>query len=232
MAYVFVSPEWFFGYDVALELIFAVVTLLVCFYAWKSFKLTGERNIRLFSLAFFFISLSYIVQSMLNFIIMEQFDDKVISIVHLQNVYLLNLFGIYVHAILFLIGLLLLTYIALKIYSFQTFVLLSMLVFTSLYFSPFKTFMLYLLSTVLLGFIVYYYLNNYWNNRKTTTLLVAVAMISLFVGYLFFIFAMDDSFYYVLGHILELAAYVMVLVNLLIISRFRGQKLKNGKKTG
>ena len=122
-------------------------------------------------------------------------------------------------------------YIALKIFSFQTFVLLNILVFTSLYFCPFKTYLLYLLSTVLLGFIVYYYLTNYWNNRKTTTLLVPVAMTLLFVGYLFFTLALDNAVYYVIGHVLELLAYVIVLINLLIILRFGRQKLKNGKKT-
>jgi len=227
---VFITPEWFFGYDVALELLFAVITLLVCFYAWKIYQVTGERNIRLFSLAFLFISLSYIIQSMLNFIMMEQLDEGLTELINLNSVYLLNLFGIYMHAILFLVGLLLLAYIALKIYSFRTFVLLSILVFSSLYFSLYKTFMLYLLSTVLLGFIVYYYLTNYWSNKKTTTLLSAIAMMLLFVAYLSFIFAMDDAPYYVLGHLLELSAYVLVLTNLLVILRLGKQKYKNGKK--
>jgi len=231
MAYVFTSPGWFFGYDVVLELLFAVVTLLVCFYAWKIYKVTGERNIRLFSLAFLFVSLSYIIQSILNFVILDKLDDDITTLINLNSVYLLNLFGIYMHAILFLIGMLLLAYIALRIYSFRTFILLSILVFSSLYFSPYKTFTLYLLSTVLLGFIVSYYLTNYWNNRKATTLLVAIAMMFLFVSYLFFIFAIDNATYYVVGHLLELSAYVLVLANLLVVLRFgRRQKLKNGKK--
>jgi hypothetical protein len=60
---------------------------------------------------------------------------------------------------------------------------------------------------------------------------VPVAMISLFVGYLFFTLALDDAVYFVLGHVLELLAYVIVLINLLIILRLGKQKLKNGKKT-
>ena len=231
MSNVFVTPQWFYGYDVALELIFAVITLLVCFYSWKIYKVTQERNIRLFSLAFFFISLSYIVQSILNFVIMDQLDDNVSTLINLNNVYLLNLFGIYTHSLLFLVGLLLLAYIALRIYSLPTFILMSILVFASLYFSPYKTFMLYLLSTVLLGFIVYYYLTNYWNNRKATTLLVLLAMVILFIAYMCFMFATDDSFYYILGHLLELTAYITVLVNLIIILRIGKQKFKNGKKT-
>jgi hypothetical protein len=185
---------------------------------------------RLFSFAFLFISLSYIVQTILNFIIMEQLDEGITALINLNSVYLLNLFGIYLHATLFLVGLLLLAYIALKIYSVRTFILLLILIFTTLYFSMYKTFMLYLLSTVLLGFILSYYLTNYWNNRKATTFLVAIAMILLFIGYLFFIFAIDSTAYYVLGHIFELSAYVLVLVNMLFILRLGKQKYKNGKK--
>jgi len=232
MSNIFVTPQWFYGYDVALELVFAVVTILVSFFAWKIFKVTGERNIRLFSLAFLFIALSYIVQSILNFVIMDRLDDNISTLINLQSVYLLNLFGIYMHSILFLIGILLLTYVALKIYSFQTFVLLFILVFTSLYFTIHKTFMLYLLSTILLGFIVYYYLTNYWENRKPTSLLVLSSMVSLFIAYLFFIFAMDDNMlYYIIGHILELTAYLLVFVTLWIILKLGKQKQKkNGKK--
>ncbi|MGV8172538.1 MAG: hypothetical protein ACP5OA_07655 [Candidatus Woesearchaeota archaeon] len=231
MPNIFACPEWFFGYDIALEVIFAIVTLIVSFYAWKIYKVTDERNIRLFSLAFLFISVSYMVQSLLNIIMLTQMEDEVCSLINLQSIYLLNLFGIYLHAILFLIGLLLLTYIALKIYSLQTFVLLFILVFTSLYVSPYKTLLLYILSTTLLGFISYYYIANYWNNRKSTTLLVAIAMVILFAGYMHFIFATDNQTYYVMGHVFELIAYILVLINLTIILRAGKQKLKNGKKT-
>ncbi len=230
MPNIFICPEWFFGYDIALEVIFAIVAMMVSFYAWKIFKITDERNIKLFSLAFFFISLSYIAQSALNVILLTQMEEEFCGLVNLQSIYLLNLFGIYVHAILFLIGLLLLTYIALKIYSLQTFILMFILVFTSLYFSPNKTFMLYVLSTTLLGFISYYYMANYWYNRKSTTLLVAVAMLILFVSYVHFMFGMENVLYYVMAHIFELIAYLLVLSNLVIILRAGKQRRKNGKK--
>jgi len=230
MGNIFITPQWFFGYDVVLELLFAVITLLVSYYAWKIYKVSEERNLRLFSMAFLFIALSYIIQSILNFVILERLDDDIAGMINIQSVYLLNLFGIYMHAILFLVGLLILTYVALKIYSLRTFVLLILLVFSALYFSPYKTFLLFFISTLLLGFIVYYYLTNYWNNRKATTLLVLIAMILLFIGYIHFIFATENSMYYVIGHFMELAAYILVLINLLIILRVGKHKHKNGKK--
>lgn len=234
MGNIFITPEWFFGYDIVLEILFAIITMFVSFYAWKIYKITEERNIRLFSLGFLFISLSYIIQSVLNFIILKQLEEEICGIVNLESVYLLNLFGIYFHSILFLIGLLLLTYVALKIYSLRTFILLFILVFVSLYFSSHKTFMLYLLSATLLGFIVYYHITNYLNNRKATTLLVTIAMMTLFAGYLYFMFAIDKPLYYVIGHVLELLAYLLVLGNLILILKAGNKKQrlkKNGQET-
>jgi hypothetical protein len=61
--------------------------------------------------------------------------------------------------------------------------------------------------------------------------LVAIAMLILFVGYLHFTFAIENPIYYVIGHGLELLAYILVLVNLTIILRAgRKQRCKNGKK--
>ncbi len=230
MGNIFVTPEWFFGYDIFLEMVFALVAFLVCFYAWKIYKLTQENHLRLFSWAFFFIGLSYIFQSVLNLIIVSKLDDDLSNIISLQSVYLLNLFGIYIHSILFLLGLLLLVYISLKIDNIRAFVLLLLIVFSTLYFSPYKTFTLYLLSSLLLAFTSYYYLITYWANRKSTTLMILLSMILLFISNMSFILATDKSLYYVIGHVLELIAYILVLVSLLMVLRMGKQKHKNGKK--
>jgi uncharacterized protein involved in response to NO len=230
MGNIFITPEWFFGYDIFLEVMFAIIALLVCFYGWKIYKITQENQLRLFSWAFLFIGLSYVVQSVLNFIILDDLDDVVIGAISLQSVYHLNLFGIYLHSILFLVGLLLLTYISLRVDNIKVFVLLILLVFTSLYFSPYKTFNLYLLSSILLLFTTYHYLRLFWDNRKGTTLMVLLAMFLLFIGNASFIFATDKASYYVVGHILELLAYTLVLANLLIILG-KGKKLVDIKKT-
>jgi hypothetical protein len=228
MGDIFITPQWFFGYDVILEVLFAVVTLLVCYYAYKVYKLSGQNHLRLFSWAFLFIGVSYIAQSILNFLILDSLDDDVSNLIKLQSVYHLNLFGIYFHTILFIIGLIILVYTAMKIDNVGVFVLLLGLIFPVLYFTPYKTFTLYLFSTVILGFIAYYYLKNYWNNRKPTSLIVSIAMIFLFFSYFQFIFATQNSIYYVIGHFMELAAYALILINLGIILRVGKQK--HGKK--
>jgi hypothetical protein len=240
MGYLFVAPQWFFGYDMVLELIFAIITLLVSIYAYKVYKLSEEQPLKLFATAFLFISLSYFVQSIINFVLLAGFDDDISIFMNFQNVYLVNLFGIYLHSILFLIGLSMLAYVTMKVERLGPFLMFLAVTLISLFFSPNKAFMLYLLSSVILLFTLYYYLNNYIRIRKVNTLLMLVAILFLLLGYIQFIFSIHDNFmdspaFYVLGHVFELVAYVLVLVNLmLVLSKAKGgrsSRIKNGKKT-
>ena len=67
MANLFLIPKWFFGYGVAFELIFAIITLAVALYSFKVYKLSNQNQPKLFGIAFLFFSISYFIQSILLF---------------------------------------------------------------------------------------------------------------------------------------------------------------------
>jgi hypothetical protein len=224
MAYMFVTPEWFFVYGIILEIFFAVITFFVSMYAYKIYKLTEERQLKIFSIAFLFIAVAYVVQAIMNILIYAKLDDDVANIVKLQAVYLFTLLGTYMHALLFITGLIILAYFTLKIKSVRTLILLIVLAILGVIFSTNKVFTFYVLASVLLLFTVIYYFNNYINNKKTNTLLVLIAMIFLFFATLHFMFAIQHEIYYVLGHILEFIGYLLILIDLILI-------LQHGKKT-
>ena len=217
MGHLFVTPEWFYMYSVILEVFFAIITLMVSYYAYKIYKLTEERQSKLFSLAFLFIAVSYIIQSSLNFIILNKMDSDLSMIINLKAVYLLNLFGTYAHALLFIIGLIILTYITLKVKNAKVLTLLLSIVILSVIFSANKIFLFYVISSVLLLHTVIYYFTNYINNKKVNTLIVLVAMIFLLFSTLHFMFAIQYEIYYVIGHVLEAIAYLLILSNLILI---------------
>ncbi|MGV8150198.1 MAG: hypothetical protein ACP5NV_00545 [Candidatus Woesearchaeota archaeon] len=223
MGYVFVSPNWFFVYSIILEIIFAIITLIVSFYAFKVYKLTDQRPAKLFSTAFVFIALSYTIQAMLNAIIWWKFDSQVVHMINLRDAALLNLFGLYAHALFFIIGLLILCYVTLKADSIKTLLLMVALVVGSIFFSTNKLFLFYVLSSIVLVFIILHYFVNYAKNRTPNTFLVLVAMIFLLFGTFHYLFAVEHEIYYVIGHVLEFIAYLLILTNLLVI-------LKHGKK--
>jgi len=223
MGYVFVSPNWFFNYSIILEVIFAVITLVVSYYAFKVFKLTDKKQAKLFSTAFVFICLSYVIQAMLNIIILWKIADRVVSMINLRDAALLNLFGLYAHALFFIIGIIILAYVNFKVDNIKIVWLIVALVVTSIFFTPNKLILFYMLSSILLMFIVVNYFLNYVRHKTPNTMLVLVAMIFLLFGALHYLFALDHEIYYVIGHILEFFAYSMILINLYLI-------LNHGKK--
>ncbi|GIU69490.1 MAG: hypothetical protein KatS3mg002_0726 [Candidatus Woesearchaeota archaeon] len=223
MGYVFISPKWFLNYSIILEIIFAVITLIVSYYAFKVYKLTEKESAKLFSTAFIFIFLSYLIQSILNIIILYKLDNDVVSLINLRDAALLNLFGLYLHALFFIMGLIILAYIQFKVDNIKIAFLLIAVIITSILFSWNKLMLFYMLSAILLVFIVINYFINYLRHKTMHTFMVLLSMIFLLLGVLYLFFSVDYEIYYVIGHILEFIAYIIILINLFMM-------IKHGKK--
>lgn len=202
-------PKWFFGYDIALELALAVITLIVSLYAFKIYKLSEQRQSKLFGIAFLFFSISYFIQSFLN----------ICRIIKINNINIVNSIGVYTHINFFIIGLVTLTYMTLKIKSMKTYSLLLITMLLSLLFSANKIYLFYLLSSILLIYIIIHYFINYLKNKKPKALLVLIAFAFLLFGNIHFIFSINYGLYYVIGHFLELIAYLLILIDLILVVR-------------
>ncbi|MEM4637476.1 MAG: hypothetical protein QXK76_00440 [Candidatus Woesearchaeota archaeon] len=223
MGYLILIPKWFLMYSIFLEIIFAIITLTVSYYAFKVYKLTYKNNAKLFTTAFVFIFLSYLTKLMLNLIVVGKLADDVVSVINLRDVALLNLFGSYAHALFFIIGLIILAYIQFRTENIQILFLTIALVVVSIIFSWNKLMLFYLLATIILMFICFNYFLNYLCHRTINSTLVLIAMMFLLLGTLQYFFALDYELYYVVGHIFEFLSYALILINLLLI-------LKHGKK--
>ena len=223
MVNVFLVPRWFYGYDIFFELIFAIITLIVSYYSYKMYKLTNESQLRLFSISFLFFSAYYFIQSFLNLGILEQINNKAISMFNLMNINFFNTFGIFLQAIFFTIGLVTLLYMTLDLDSKKIYLLLLLITLPLLFFSSNGLLLFYLLASILLVFIALFYFKNYTEKKSINSLLVFIAFDFLLFGQIHFIFSVNHAIYYVIGHFLELTAYIMILINLILISK-NGQK--------
>ena len=228
MAILSLVPEWFFGYDILFEFAFAVITLIVGIYAFKIYKLSDQKQSKFFGIAFILISISYFIQSFLNLAIISKLNEGICKALRISSVNLFNSIGTYVHMIFFILGLITLTYMTLKIRSPKTYSLLSVVILLSLLFSSNKLYLFYLLSSVLLAYIWIHYLINYLKNKKPKTLLIFGAFVFLLFGSIHFIFSVNHGLYYVIGHFLELIAYLLILINLLLVVK----KWENEKGLG
>lgn len=215
--YIFNAPDWFIGYDIFLELAFAVITAFVSWHAFKVYKITSQNKSRLFGISFAFISISYFMQSFLNYSIVSNLNQNICEAIKLNNLVLLNNVGALIHTVFFIIGLLTLVYMTLNIKSQKAFLLLGAIIFTALFYSAGTFLAFYTLSSILLLFIVVHYFENYLHHKQLKTLLSLAAFIFLLFGSVHYLLSVNHAVFYVISHILELIAYLLILADLILV---------------
>src|SRR3989338_9438156 len=105
-----IVPHWFLGYNVFLELVFALIALLVGIYAIRIYKLANQRPMKLFGISFLFLSAAYFIQTLLNFLSFYTMIGDC-SMQSMAKMHAFNFAGIYAHVLLFTAGLVTLAYI-------------------------------------------------------------------------------------------------------------------------
>lgn len=211
MYYSYLIPSWFFGFDIGMEVLFFLITLLVALFAFKISKITKERNIKFFGIAFLLISISYVVSAANNFWFVVQISNSFREL-DLQHIAFLGILINYVYIVLFIAGLVTLAFITCNSAKWsKTYYLLlglSLLVIASSM-SPITSFRI--VSLFLIFFIGYYYLEEYFENGNKHTLGTFFAFLLLFLAELDFVFVPVYYQAYIVGYLLELAAYLTLL---------------------
>ncbi|MBW2971141.1 hypothetical protein KY320_03200 [Candidatus Woesearchaeota archaeon] len=219
MSFTQFAPVWFYGFDVAFELAFAVVSLIVAIFAFRIHKATDQRNVQLFGIAFLLVSVSYFVQSLFNFLMISKANENICQVLKIQSILLFNALGAYTHMIFMTLGLVVLTYMVLKTENKEALWLLSVVSLLSIFFASNRIYMFFLMSSVYLVFLTWHFVENYLHNRQTKTLLVAIAFLFLLFGSSHFLVAVNHQLFYVIGHILELVAYMFILWNFVLVRK-------------
>ncbi|MBI2148757.1 hypothetical protein HYU23_03685 [Candidatus Woesearchaeota archaeon] len=217
MGNLYLIPEWFFKYTIAFELIFGLITLIVGIYALKIYKLSNQKQTKNFGIAFIFISIAYFIQAILNSILFSKlYTERIIA---LSTFNLWSNIGIFLYMFFFLAGLITLVYVTFNINSFRVYSLLFLLILGSMIVTPFKLNIFHIFTSILLIYIVVHYFLNYIKNKQLKNFLVLVAFTLLLFGNIDLIFSLNNSIYYVIADIISLIAYIIILINLILIAR-------------
>ncbi|MBR9693372.1 hypothetical protein GOV07_05630 [Candidatus Woesearchaeota archaeon] len=219
MALIYLSPQWFVGYDILLEGIFAVITAAVAFLAWQIYRKTRERQVGLLSGAFLLIALSYIAQTVFNGFMIIEATENIPLLQKAAEIMFFKTLGMYLQILFMLLGLAVLFFMTCKSHNKRLLWFLLAITLLPFIFIPNILTIFYLLTTIYLGFILWYFIDNYRQNRQWKTLLIALAFLFLFIAKAHFLIAVNHQFFYVLGHILELVAYCLILANFLLVLR-------------
>nr|MBA4405558.1 hypothetical protein [Nanoarchaeum sp.] len=224
MAFSCFSPNWFSGLDIIFELIFAIILLVIAVFAFRAYKLSDQKKIKYIGYGFLFIGISYIIQSIFNFLIIAKLDDNICKMVLLQQVALLELLGLYSHLIFWTIGLMFLVYMTFRSENKMLLVLLNLIALISIFLSQNHLIMFYALSSAVLIYLIGHFMNNYLVCHKRNALLIAAAFVFLLVSQIHFLFSMDHIKFYVMGHVFELLAYLIILFNFYRIHKNESKK--------
>jgi hypothetical protein len=212
MTNIYLSPSWFYLYSIGFEIFFACVAFLVAMVAFRIFRLVSERNAKYFAWAFMFISFSYMVQSIFNFLILENLANRIHYALFLDSL------GSYVHVLLKLVGLCFLVYVSLQA-KVRALVLLMLVSLVSIAMSANYLHAYYVLSSIFLAFVGGHFVVTYLKRRDPKMLLIIAAFLFLFLGSAHYLIAVDHQLFYVLGHFLELGAYLLILLNFYLVYR-------------
>jgi hypothetical protein len=215
MASISFIPEWFFVYGLVFGLLFAIITLAVSLYSFKIYRLSGQRQSKLFGTAFLFFSISHFIEFFLNLSIFSELNERIISVINFQSIITLNNLSIFVHMLLFTLGLITLFYMILNVKNKWIYLGLMFVSTLFLLLSANKISFFFIFSSLLLIIISIYYFQHSIKYKNNRLLLVVIAFFLLLMSHIHFIFLIGHEIEYVLGSLLELVAYILILVNLL-----------------
>jgi len=208
-------PDWFFPYGLFFGLAFAIITLAVSLYSFKVYRLSGQRQSKLFGAAFLFFSASYFIEFFLNLSIVSELNEKIISLIDFQDIITLTNLSMVVHMTLFTLGLITLFYMILGVKNKWIYSGLMLVSVLFLLLSANKIIFFFILSSILLIIISIYYLRHAIKHKNSKSVLMVIAFFLLLFGHIHFIFSINYEIEYALGSFLELASYILILVNLL-----------------
>lgn len=226
MSQLYLVPSWFYSYGIAFEIFFALATLLVAWYALKIYNISKQKELRRFGIGFLLISISYSIWAFMNVSILTQISEGIKELeLNLSNLWLMSTISFYAHAIVYISGLVFLAYAMLKFDSRKFLILVWALCMATVLSCSTNYFVVYVISSVLIGFIILCYCDECRKSRNKTIRVLVVAFILLFVANIEFILAGNNPVHYVIRHILELAAYLIILTSLIKVIK-HGEKKK------
>ncbi len=219
MSLTYLSPSWFFGYEVVLELLFAVIALTVALFALKIYRISYQNQIKLFGISFSFISISYFIQSVFNYLIISKANENISRIFKIQSIARFDAMGLYAHIFFMTLGLVILAFMTFKSDKTRIFWLMLITILFGIFLSVNILYTFSLFSSIYLVFLSWHFINNYLQNRQKKTLLIALAFLFLLFGSFHFLIPVNHQLFYVIGQILELFAYLLILLNFYLVRK-------------
>jgi hypothetical protein len=230
------SPQWFLGFDIAIEFFILIVLSTFFILSIRSYRLSNKKNFLYLGAGFLLIALAqlssvltqivlyynlsifqYLGQALVNYNFSNSFDEII------ESVYF---FGFFLNRFLTLLGLFLIYKLPSKEKESGDLVLAVYLLFVLCLFSPLNSqvyYIFHLTVLLILGLIIKNYYNIYSKNKNINTKMLVIVFGILLLSRINFLFLVKSPLFYVMGNIIELVGYVVLL---LLMTRILRQSKK------
>ena len=200
MSVLITGPQWFGGYDILFNVIFAVVTLLIAGLSYRAKHLKQEKKYGYFGLAFLLIGIAHIV-----FVIFAALQNTVLA----QVLQVFD-FVFLIHMFLMLLAYFILILVILKIENKNAIALLFVLLLLLVAFSYQYFIKFHIISLVLLGFLTLQFYKNYLKKKNINSKFVYISFFLLTCSHIFFAGIRASQAVYVAGEVFQLLGFILL----------------------
>ncbi len=203
------GPEWFFGLDSLLEGFACLAMILVTLFSFKAYRFTKDKRYRTFAIGFGLMAFGTLLRAVTDLFV---FLD-----VEIKPVWLIAGYGVYMAAIL--TSLVILFALTLKTHQRAPFVALLLVSLVLVALSASYRLSFHAISVILLAFIAYHFIKNYFEKKSLSALLVCGSFVLLTLTHAAFIVDIVRQKFYIVGHLLHVAAFALLIVALIKVLR-------------
>ncbi|MDO8528519.1 MAG: hypothetical protein Q7S06_01345 [Nanoarchaeota archaeon] len=226
------TPDWFLGKDVIIDVFSFIVLFLFFILSFKNYRLDRNKKSFFLGLGFGLISLAQLATIMTKLIlysdttIVRQIGQAIITYNVIQSVDIFYYLGFFFYQFFTLLGLYIIYKLPLEKEHKKDFFLTLFFITVVSVMSKDLTYLFRLTSLILLLFITRNYYVVYTLNKSKKTLLLVLAFGILAASQVMFILASPGSLIAVVANIWELISYIILLTLIIRIIHHHGTKKK------
>jgi hypothetical protein len=224
------SPPWFYGKDIAIDVLSAIVVLLIGVFSFRNFCL-DKKNKRHFILggAFVLLGASFIVKILTNVLshiegwLSRQFWVSILGKDIITSYTLLSAIGFLLFSLLTLFGFYILYALSSKDELSMNYFIIAYFILVSTYFTRFTYFIFYVSAFIFLLALSRRYFLSYLKNKYQNTLFLCISFSIITLSQFVFIFTSQNPALYAIAELIQLIGYLFLLYTFILV-------LRNAKK--
>jgi hypothetical protein len=226
------TPDWFLGKDVIIDVFSFVVLLLFFILSFKNYKLDKNKKFLFLGIGFGLISLAQLATIMTKLVLYfdttftRQIGQAIVTYSVIKQVDIFYYLGFFFYRLFTLLGLYIIYKLPLEKEHKKDFLLSLFFIVVISILSKNLDYLFRLTALILLVFITRNYYIIYLQNKSKKTMLLVLAFGILAISQVMFALASPGSFVAVVANIWELVSYIILLTLIIRIIHHHGTKKK------